>query len=85
MYPSVRGILNDSDGGYGVDGAVRAYEIQEGVQHILLVITSSLYNGALFGCSRSTVRIRFNPPSDLAENYDNIFLQLAEFTTLLIG
>ena len=82
---SVRGKLNDGVGRYYVAGAGRAYEGQEGVQHLLLVSISSLYTIALFDCGRSTVWIWFNFPSDLAENSDNTFIRLAAFTTLLIG
>ena len=53
MPPSVRGILYDGVGGYDAFWAVRAYEGQEGVQHILLVSISSLYGVALFGRGRS--------------------------------
>ena len=83
--PSVRAILNDGVGGYDVAGAGIAYEGQEGVQRLLFVIIYSLYAVALFGRVRLTVWIRFNPPSDLAENSDNTFLRLAVFNILLIG
>ena len=49
MPPSVRGILNDGVGEYDVAGAVRAFEGQEGVQHLLLVIISSLHAVSFFG------------------------------------
>ena len=85
MPPSVSGLLNDGVGGYDVSGAGRAYEGKERVQHLLLVSISSLSAVALFGRGWSTVLIRFDPPSDLAEISDNTFLRLATITTLLIG
>ena len=54
MPPSVCGTLNDGVGGYDVAGAGRAYENQEGFQHILLASNSSLYTVALFGSGWST-------------------------------
>ena len=55
MPPSVRGKLDDVVGGYDVSREVRVYEGQEGVQHLILVSISSLYDVDLFGCGRSTV------------------------------
>ena len=55
MPPSVRGILNDGFGGYDVPGEGRADEVQEGLQHLLLVSISSLYAVSLFGCGRPTI------------------------------
>ena len=83
--PSVRGKISDGVGEYDVSGAVRSYEFQEAVQHLLLVSISSLYAVALFCCGRSNVWIWFNPPSDLVESSDNTLLWLAVLTTLLIG
>ena len=85
MPPSVCGKFNDGVGGYDFAGAGIAYEGQEGVKHILLVIISSLYAFDPFGCVRSTVWIRLNTTSDLAENSDNTFIRLAALTILLIG
>ena len=48
MPPSVRVILNGGVGVYVVAGAGRCYEVQEVVQHILLVSMYSLYDVALF-------------------------------------
>ena len=48
MPPSVRGIINDGVGGYDVAGVVRAYEVQEGIQHFLLDIISSLHAVSIF-------------------------------------
>ena len=50
MPPSVCGIINGGVGGYDVNGAGRYYEVQEGVQNLILVIIYSLYDVALFGC-----------------------------------
>ena len=55
MPPSVHVKINDDVGGYDVDGLVKAYEGQEGVQHLLLVSIYSLYYVALFDCGRLTV------------------------------
>ena len=55
MPPSVHGIINYCVGGYDVAGAGRAYEGQEGVQHILLVSISSLCAVDLFGIGRLAV------------------------------
>ena len=55
MPPSVHGKLNDGVGGYDVAGAGRAYEGQEGVQHLLLVSIYRLYTVAIYGRGRSTV------------------------------
>ena len=85
MPSSVRGKLNDGVGGYDVSRTGIYYEGKEGVQHIILVSIYSLYDVYLFGHVRSTVLIRFNYPSDLVGNSDNTFLQMAAFTTLLIG
>ena len=49
MPPSVRGKLNDGVGGYGFAVVGRAYEGQEGSQHLLLVIIYILYTVAIFG------------------------------------
>ena len=57
MPPSVRGILNDGVGGYDVAGAVRAFEGQEGVQHLLLVSIYSLHSVSFFGGDHYTVSI----------------------------
>ena len=85
MPPSLRGKINDGVGGYGVNGSGRAYESHKVVQHLRLVSISILCYVAIFGHGRSTVLIRFNPPSDFAKIYDNTFLGLAAFTALLIG
>ena len=84
MPLSVRVILNGGVEGYDVSGAGRAYEGLEGVPNLLLVSIYSLYAVALLGCDRSTFWIQLNSPSDSAENSDNTFLRLAEFTALLI-
>ena len=55
MPPSVRGKINVGIGGYDVSVAVKVYEGQEGVQHLLLVIIYSLYNVTHFGCGQLTV------------------------------
>ena len=55
MPHSGSGILNDGVGGYDVAGEGRAYEGQEGFQHLLLVSIYSIYDVALFGCIQSTV------------------------------
>ena len=49
MSPSVLGIINDGVGGYDAARAGRDYEVQEGVQHLLLVSIFSLCAVSLFG------------------------------------
>ena len=84
MPPSVCGIFNDVVGLYDVSGSGRYYEVQEGVQHLLIVSIYSLYDVALFGHVHSTALIIFNTPSDLVGNSGNTFLLLDVFTALLI-
>ena len=55
MHPSVCGIINDVVGVYYVVGVGKSYEVYEGVQHLLLVITSILYTVAIFGRDWLTV------------------------------
>ena len=49
MPPSVCGTLNDGVGGYDVAGAVRDFEGQKGVQHLLLGSICSLQAVSFFG------------------------------------